>query len=102
MTAEHEGMDLRLLGPVRAWRGEGALPPGPARPGAGGGGEAMRAEHGGMDLRRLGRVRAWRGEAELPLGSARRAAVLAVLALHAGHAVSRQQLVTALWGDEPP
>jgi DNA-binding SARP family transcriptional activator len=28
--------------------------------------------------------------------------VLAVLALHAGHAVSRQQLVTALWGEEPP
>ena len=62
----------------------------------------MTAEHEGMDLRLLGPVRAWRDEAELPLGSARRAAVLAVLALHAGHAVSRQQLVTALWGDEPP
>ncbi|MFI7539833.1 BTAD domain-containing putative transcriptional regulator [Actinoplanes sp. NPDC049599] len=62
----------------------------------------MTAAHEGMDLRLLGPVRAWRGEAELPLGSARRAAVLAVLALHAGHAVSRQQLVTALWGDEPP
>ncbi|WP_244945280.1 BTAD domain-containing putative transcriptional regulator [Couchioplanes caeruleus] len=55
-----------------------------------------------MDLRLLGPFRAWRDEAELPLGSARRAAVLAVLALHAGHAVSRQQLVTALWGDDPP
>ncbi|MFI5494454.1 BTAD domain-containing putative transcriptional regulator [Actinoplanes sp. NPDC051859] len=55
-----------------------------------------------MDLRLLGPVRAWRDEAELPLGSARRMAVLAVLALHAGHAVSRQQLVTALWGDDPP
>ncbi|MEV6600245.1 BTAD domain-containing putative transcriptional regulator [Actinoplanes sp. NPDC051346] len=55
-----------------------------------------------MDLRLLGPVRAWRDEAELPLGSARRAAVLAVLALHAGHAVSRQQLVTALWGDDSP
>jgi len=55
-----------------------------------------------MDLRLLGPVRAWRDETELPLGSARRGAVLAVLALHAGHAVSRQQLVTALWGDEPP
>ncbi|MEV4637772.1 BTAD domain-containing putative transcriptional regulator [Actinoplanes sp. NPDC049548] len=62
----------------------------------------MRAAHEGMDLRLLGPVRAWRGETELPLGSARRAAVLAVLALHAGHAVSRQQLVGALWGDEPP
>jgi DNA-binding SARP family transcriptional activator len=62
----------------------------------------MTAAHEGMDLRLLGPVRAWRDTAELPLGSARRAAVLAVLALHAGHAVSRQQLVTALWGDEPP
>ena len=62
----------------------------------------MNIEHEGMDLRLLGPVRAWRDETELPLGSARRAAVLAVLALHAGHAVSRQQLVTALWGDEPP
>jgi DNA-binding SARP family transcriptional activator len=62
----------------------------------------MAAAHEGMDLRLLGPVRAWRDEAELPLGSARRAAVLAVLALHAGHAVSRMQLVTALWGDEPP
>ena len=62
----------------------------------------MTAEHEGMDLRLLGPVRAWRDGTELALGSARRAAVLAVLALHAGHAVSRQQLVTALWGEEPP
>ncbi|WP_433724175.1 BTAD domain-containing putative transcriptional regulator [Actinoplanes sp. CA-051413] len=62
----------------------------------------MTAEHEGLDLRLLGPVRAWRDETELPLGSARRAAVLAVLALHAGHAVSRQQLITALWGEEPP
>ncbi|MEV8504206.1 BTAD domain-containing putative transcriptional regulator [Actinoplanes sp. NPDC051475] len=62
----------------------------------------MRAAHEGMDLRLLGPVRAWRDETELPLGSARRAAVLTVLALHAGHAVSRQQLVGALWGEEPP
>ena len=62
----------------------------------------MTAESEGLDLRLLGPVRAWRDGAELPLGSARRAAVLTVLALHAGHAVSRQQLVTALWGEEPP
>ncbi len=62
----------------------------------------MDIEHEGLDFRLLGPVRAWRNDTELPLGSARRAAVLAVLALHAGHPVSRQQLVTALWGDEPP
>jgi DNA-binding SARP family transcriptional activator len=62
----------------------------------------MSAVHEGLDLRLLGPVRAWRNGEELALGSARRAAVVAVLALHAGHAVSREQLVSALWGEEPP
>lgn len=62
----------------------------------------MSAGHEGLDLRLLGPVRAWRDGAELALGSARRAAVLAVLALQAGHAVSREHLVTALWGENPP
>ncbi|GAA2565511.1 hypothetical protein GCM10010435_42850 [Winogradskya consettensis] len=62
----------------------------------------MSAEHEGMDLRLLGPVRAWRGGAELPIGSARRTAVFSMLALHANHAVSREQLVAALWGDDPP
>jgi DNA-binding SARP family transcriptional activator len=62
----------------------------------------MSAEHEGMDVRLLGPVRAFREGEALPLGSARRLAVFSVLALHAGHAVSREQMVTALWGEEPP
>lgn len=62
----------------------------------------MSAGHEGIDLRLLGPVRAWRQGVELPLGSARRTAVFCVLALHAGHAVSREQLVAAVWGDNAP
>jgi DNA-binding SARP family transcriptional activator len=54
----------------------------------------------------LGPVRAWLGdkidEREADLGSAHRRAVLAVLAMSAGHTVSRDELIDALWGDEPP
>ncbi|WP_082772349.1 BTAD domain-containing putative transcriptional regulator [Actinoplanes sp. TFC3] len=55
-----------------------------------------------MDLRLLGPVRAWRDGTELALGSARRLAVLSVLALHANHSVSRELLVAAMWGEDPP
>jgi DNA-binding SARP family transcriptional activator len=54
----------------------------------------------------LGPVHAWRGDGadttEIDLGSAHRRAVLAVLALSAGHTVSRDELIDALWGHEPP
>jgi DNA-binding SARP family transcriptional activator len=50
----------------------------------------------------LGPVRAWRDARELDLGSAHRRIVVAVLALSAGHTVSRHDLADALWGDEPP
>jgi DNA-binding SARP family transcriptional activator len=57
-------------------------------------------------LQVLGPVRAWRGDqeqgTEVDLGSAHRRAVLGVLALSAGHTVSRDELIDALWGDEPP
>ncbi|MET8147271.1 BTAD domain-containing putative transcriptional regulator [Actinoplanes sp. NPDC049668] len=62
----------------------------------------MAAEHEGLDLRLLGPVRAWRDGAELPLGPARCTAVFSVLALHADQVVSREQLVAAVWGDDPP
>ena len=64
--------------------------------------QAMSAEHEGMDLRLLGPVRVWRDDAEVRLGSARHTAVLCVLALSAGHAVSREQLVAAVWGEDAP
>lgn len=62
----------------------------------------MPADHDALKLSLLGPVRATRGGADLPLGPARRAAVLAMLALHAGHAVARHELIGAVWGEEPP
>jgi DNA-binding SARP family transcriptional activator/Tfp pilus assembly protein PilF len=63
------------------------------------------AHHGGVPrlrVRLLGPVRAWRGEQEIPLGPTRQRAVLAVLALSAGRPVNRDELIWALWRDEPP
>ncbi|SCF44068.1 DNA-binding transcriptional activator of the SARP family [Micromonospora marina] len=60
------------------------------------------AEPGRLDLRLLGPVQIRRDGMERPLGSGRRIAVLCVLALHAGRAVSRDRLVAAVWGDDPP
>ncbi|WP_232519843.1 BTAD domain-containing putative transcriptional regulator [Actinosynnema pretiosum] len=53
----------------------------------------------------LGPLRAWTdpGErSEVALGPARRRAVFAVLAARANQEVTRQDLVDAVWGDEPP
>jgi DNA-binding SARP family transcriptional activator len=49
----------------------------------------------------LGPVRAWRAGQLLPPGPAQRQLVLAVLALRAGTAVPRQELVDALWEQAP-
>ncbi|MFF3227980.1 BTAD domain-containing putative transcriptional regulator [Nocardia suismassiliense] len=49
----------------------------------------------------LGEVRAWRGEAPLPLGPPQRRAVLAVLLLRAGSAVTAAELVEGIWGERP-
>lgn len=50
----------------------------------------------------LGPVQAWRGEVELPLGTPQQRAVLAMLALRHSQAVSVDQLVAGVWGDDPP
>jgi DNA-binding SARP family transcriptional activator/Tfp pilus assembly protein PilF len=50
----------------------------------------------------LGRVRAWRGDEELTLGPPVRQSVLAVLALRANQTLSRDEIVDAVWDDEPP
>ncbi|GAA3464457.1 BTAD domain-containing putative transcriptional regulator [Saccharothrix longispora] len=50
----------------------------------------------------LGPVRAFIGETEVDLGAARRRAVFAVLALRAGQPVPVNELIDAVWGDEPP
>ncbi|MTD55839.1 BTAD domain-containing putative transcriptional regulator [Amycolatopsis pithecellobii] len=58
--------------------------------------------HPGLWFQVLGSVRGWHGENEIDLGSAHRRAVLAVLAISAGHTVSRHELIDALWGEQPP
>ena len=49
----------------------------------------------------LGPVRAWRGEQEVALGGPRRRALFGRLA-SARKAVSRDELIDGLWGDDPP
>ena len=50
----------------------------------------------------LGPLRAWRGESAVDLGPVQQWVVLAVLLLQAGHPISRQRLISAVWGDVPP
>jgi len=50
----------------------------------------------------LGPVRAWRGDVELELGAPQRRAVLGLLAARANQAVSRDELIDGIWGDELP
>ncbi|MFE4973964.1 BTAD domain-containing putative transcriptional regulator [Kitasatospora sp. NPDC056651] len=50
----------------------------------------------------LGPLRAWQDGRGLDLGHPRRQAVLAALALRAGRALSRQELLDGVWGSEPP
>jgi DNA-binding SARP family transcriptional activator/tetratricopeptide (TPR) repeat protein len=57
---------------------------------------------GALRIQLLGPIRAWRGEQELELGGPRRRAVLGMLAMRAGQAVSRSELIDGLWGEDPP
>lgn len=50
----------------------------------------------------LGPVRAWYGQTEIGLGPAQQRAALAVLVVRANTHVPVGELITALWGDEPP
>jgi DNA-binding SARP family transcriptional activator len=55
-----------------------------------------------MEFRLLGAIEASEDGTAFPLGGPRQRAVLADLALHAGHVVSTGQLVEDLWGSGPP
>ncbi|MFE0026366.1 BTAD domain-containing putative transcriptional regulator [Amycolatopsis sp. NPDC059021] len=56
----------------------------------------------GLRVGVLGPVSASRGETALTLGPARQRAVFAVLALRPGRLVTRAELVSAVWGEQPP
>ncbi|MFF9490318.1 BTAD domain-containing putative transcriptional regulator [Streptomyces sp. NPDC014676] len=64
----------------------------------------MAINQGGAELRFsvLGPVRAWCGGKEVDLGSPQQRAVLAVLLMREGRSVSIDQLIHAVWGDNPP
>lgn len=63
-----------------------------------------RPEHRERQLRFavLGPVRAWRGEEQLNTGSPMQRALLAALLLRGGHTATAEELIDALWGEEPP
>ncbi len=56
----------------------------------------------GLRWELLGPVRAWRGEVEIGLGAPQQRALLGVLLLREGAVTSQDQLISAIWGEEPP
>ena len=55
-----------------------------------------------MELRILGSLEALIEGRQVALGGAKQRAVLAILLLHRGEAVSVDRLVDELWGESPP
>src|SRR3954464_12009856 len=55
-----------------------------------------------MEFRILGSIEAVGDEGPRPLGAPKQRALLALLLLNANAVVSRDRLVDALWGAEPP
>jgi DNA-binding SARP family transcriptional activator/ABC-type branched-subunit amino acid transport system substrate-binding protein len=55
-----------------------------------------------LEFRVLGAFEAWHGDERLELGALKRRALLALLLLHRGEAVSTDRLVDELWGERAP
>ena len=60
------------------------------------------AARGSIQLGLLGPLAAWRDGAALPLGGSKQRAVLALLALERGRAVTTDALIEALWPEQAP
>lgn len=67
-----------------------------------GGAAACHVAGPGLRLSVLGPLQAWRDGVAVPVGGDRRKAVLGLLALHGGTAVSHATLIQTLWEGEPP
>lgn len=50
----------------------------------------------------LGPVRAWRGDSAFNTGSPQQRALLAALLLRGGHTATAEELIDAIWGEDPP
>ena len=57
---------------------------------------------GALRVEVLGPVRAWLADLEIDLGPPRQRAVLGTLATRANQVVSRDELIDAVWGQDPP
>jgi DNA-binding SARP family transcriptional activator len=55
-----------------------------------------------VEFRLLGPLEVREGDRVLPLGAGQQRALLAILLLRANEAVSRDQLIDELWGEDPP
>src|SRR4051812_14003710 len=56
----------------------------------------------GLRFAVLGPVRAWHNGTELELGTPQQRTVLAVLLLRRGRMATAEDLIDAVWGDDPP
>ena len=52
-----------------------------------------------MEFGVLGQLEAWRADERLPLGSFKQRSLLALLLIHANHAIASDQIIDELWGD---
>jgi DNA-binding SARP family transcriptional activator len=55
-----------------------------------------------VEFRVLGPLEVRDGDQSMPLGGAKQRALLALLVLNANRVGSRERLIDAIWGDDPP
>ncbi|PZG21782.1 AfsR/SARP family transcriptional regulator [Nonomuraea aridisoli] len=63
---------------------------------------AGQSGEGGLRFAVLGPVRAWRDGGELDLGTPLQRSILGMLLLREGHAVTPNEMIDAVWGEEAP